>query len=147
MTRLESSYQIYSTMVQSVLKLTRTKHVCCEERGTKVVLCPQVRHACNIPVPQTPQAFTLTRISSSRSSGRGTCTIENFSGSEYLHRRAESVRQGQKCVRSHCRETHHLLQGLHGLGKIRHFGCDCQKTCDDSIEGPKLCLVGRRVKW
>ncbi len=35
-------------------------------------------------VPQTPQALTLTRTSSSRSSGRGASTTENSRGLEYL---------------------------------------------------------------
>lgn len=38
-----------------------------------------------IPVPHTPQAFTLTRTSSSRSTGRGTLTISKSSGLLYLH--------------------------------------------------------------
>lgn len=37
-------------------------------------------------VPHTPQAFTFTRTSFSRSSGRGTSTIEKFSGFEYLRK-------------------------------------------------------------
>jgi hypothetical protein len=38
-----------------------------------------------IPVPHTPHAFTLTRTSSSRNTGRGTLTISKSSGLLYLH--------------------------------------------------------------
>lgn len=51
--------------------------------------CPDIKAAYFLldssPVPHTPQAFTLIRTSLSRSFGRGTVTIENSSGFEYLH--------------------------------------------------------------
>lgn len=45
-------------------------------------------------VPHTPQALTLTRTSSSRSSGRGTSTIEKCSGFEYLEADWSVTRHG-----------------------------------------------------
>lgn len=74
------SWMCYSKLVRQLQEATSEVLLVDEatsaRRGFRQVLTKSV--------PHTPQAFTFTRTSSSRSSGRGISTMEKFSGLEYL---------------------------------------------------------------